>query len=203
MNTKNEITDQTRLNIIDAFLDLTKTTPVKKIKVQDIMQASGYNRSTFYRYFTNIHDLQDYINQYIKPKLYFKPKVSIRKHTDISMQQIIDNCKELLNDNLDKMKLARTADTKKRFQDEFCRIVSASLLKSAEQLDEKVKEQFKLLVGYHVNGSAHLFLDYANNQYHLTIDEFSELFAEIHFHGIFTMMNKLREPRKTALKCNR
>ena len=190
---KIEITDQTRLNIMDAFLDLAKTKSIEKITIKDVAQKSGYNRSTFYRYFHNIYDLQNCINEHIKPILHFTPKVTVRKHIDLSMQQAIDNCRKVLDDNLEKMKLARTPETKKLFENEFIRMVSASLLKSTEQLDEKVKEQMKLLIGYHTRGSAHMFLDYANNSYQLSTDELSKLFAEMHFYGIFTMMNRLRK----------
>ena len=195
---RTEITAQTKLDILDAFLDVAKTKEVKKITIKDITQKAGYNRSTFYRYFTNIYDIQDYAYQYIKPKLNFTPKATIRKPINISMQQMVDNGKKILQDNLDIMKRARTPETRRRFEDEFIRTVSASLLKSTERLDEKTKEYYKLLIGYHVRGAAHLFLDYANNAYRLSIDEFSKLFAEMHIHGVFTMMNRLKTQKSES-----
>jgi len=56
-----KITEATRQAFIDAFCELYKTTPIEKITIHELTQKAGYNRCTFYEYFTNVYDLLEHI----------------------------------------------------------------------------------------------------------------------------------------------
>jgi AcrR family transcriptional regulator len=47
----------------NVFCDLYSRKPVGKISIQEIANQSGYNRSTFYQYFTDIYELLDYVEE--------------------------------------------------------------------------------------------------------------------------------------------
>jgi len=57
------ITDATRQAFVDAFLQLHKKKPINKISVREIVEITGNNRSTFYRYFEDVYALYDYIQE--------------------------------------------------------------------------------------------------------------------------------------------
>lgn len=57
MNKHPEITEQTKKNIIDAFWRIFKKKKLDKITVKEITEVAGYNRSTFYAYFTSVSDI--------------------------------------------------------------------------------------------------------------------------------------------------
>lgn len=61
MKKQPEITERTRQAFIDAFCELYSQKPVEKISIQEIANKSGYNRSTFYQYFSDIYEILDYI----------------------------------------------------------------------------------------------------------------------------------------------
>ena len=63
MNKQPEITDQTRRNLIDACFELIKAG--QKATVGDIAKKAGYNRCTFYRYFSDVRQLLDQIEDEI------------------------------------------------------------------------------------------------------------------------------------------
>ncbi len=73
MKKQPEITEQTRKNIVMAFCKLYEQKPIEKISVKDVINLAGYNRSTFYEYFTDIYALLKYIEDdvinYIKAKM--------------------------------------------------------------------------------------------------------------------------------------
>ncbi|MEI2394163.1 MULTISPECIES: TetR/AcrR family transcriptional regulator [Paenibacillus] len=73
MKKQPEITEKTRQNFIDVFCELYSQKPIEKISVQEIAKKSGYNRSTFYQYFTDIYELLDSVENdllnYIKEEL--------------------------------------------------------------------------------------------------------------------------------------
>ena len=61
MKKQSQVTEQTKENFVDAFWQLYCEKELRKITVKDITNRAGYNRSTFYQYFTDVGDL---LNQF-------------------------------------------------------------------------------------------------------------------------------------------
>ncbi len=70
MKKQPERTAMTRGILIEAFLELCKHKPFDKITISEISAKAGYNRSTFYQYFNDVHHLlsciEDEMLEYIK-----------------------------------------------------------------------------------------------------------------------------------------
>jgi len=70
MKKQPERTAITRGTLIDTFIKLSEKKPASKITVSEICNMAGYNRSTFYQYFTDTHHLlsciEDDLLLYIK-----------------------------------------------------------------------------------------------------------------------------------------
>jgi len=56
-----ETTAATRQAFVDAFCALRREQPSSRLTVQALTRRAGYNRGTFYEYFTNVDDLLDSI----------------------------------------------------------------------------------------------------------------------------------------------
>lgn len=69
MNKRMEITAQTRQNIIDAFWSLYCEKRIEKITVKEIASKAGYNRGTFYEYFTDVYNVLEQIENSLIPSL--------------------------------------------------------------------------------------------------------------------------------------
>ncbi|WP_195999760.1 TetR/AcrR family transcriptional regulator [Clostridium sp. 1001271B_151109_B4] len=69
MNKQPEVCKQTKANLIEAFWHLYKDNKLYKIKIKDITDKAGYNRSTFYEYFFNIDDLLEYAEEQLINKM--------------------------------------------------------------------------------------------------------------------------------------
>lgn len=50
---------ENKTKIYRSFCELYRQKPLEKISIQEISNRSGYNRSTFYQYFTDIYELLD------------------------------------------------------------------------------------------------------------------------------------------------
>jgi AcrR family transcriptional regulator len=61
MKKQPQITEKTRQTFINVFCELYSQKPIEKISVQEITNKAGYNRSTFYQYFTDIYELLDFV----------------------------------------------------------------------------------------------------------------------------------------------
>ena len=59
MKKQPQITEKTRQTFVEVFCELYSQKPIEKISIQEIANKSGYNRSTFYQYFTDIYELLD------------------------------------------------------------------------------------------------------------------------------------------------
>jgi AcrR family transcriptional regulator len=67
---------QTRQNIIDAFWALYCRNRIEKIRIKDITNKAGYNRGTFYEYFTDVYDVLGQIENSLIPALGELPPLS-------------------------------------------------------------------------------------------------------------------------------
>ncbi|MGZ7441433.1 TetR/AcrR family transcriptional regulator [Paenibacillus sp. TH7-28] len=73
MKKQPETTEKTKQIFIDVFCELYRQKPIEKISIQELANKSGYNRSTFYQYFSDIYELLEYVENnllnYIKEEL--------------------------------------------------------------------------------------------------------------------------------------
>jgi len=84
--------NQTRQNIMTAFWDLYTEKRIEKITVTQICTRAGYNRSTFYKYFLDVYDVLDKIEeQIITPEMLEKSVVSylLSDNKKLAFEQII------------------------------------------------------------------------------------------------------------------
>jgi len=72
-----EVTAQTRQNLIDAFWLLYCEKRIEKITVKEITQKAGYNRGTFYEYFTDVYDVLEEIERSLIPTLEELPPIDM------------------------------------------------------------------------------------------------------------------------------
>ena len=109
MNKQPEVTAQTKQNLIDAFWSLYCEKRIEKITVKEIAQKAGYNRGTFYEYFTDVYEVLDQIEQSLIPTLGELPPTTKPDHNmnmafDMFLKQYEQNSKYysvLLGDNGD------------------------------------------------------------------------------------------------------
>lgn len=75
MKKQPELTARTRQNLIDAFWSLYSTKRIEKITVKEITQRAGYNRATFYEYFTDVYDVLEQIERSLMPTMVTLPPI--------------------------------------------------------------------------------------------------------------------------------
>jgi len=81
MHKRMEITAQTKQNITDAFWALYCEKGIAEITVKEIAYKAGYNRGTFYEYFTDVYNVLDYIENSLIPSIDEIPPITIPSGT--------------------------------------------------------------------------------------------------------------------------
>ncbi|NQX47861.1 TetR/AcrR family transcriptional regulator [Paenibacillus tritici] len=87
MNKQPEVTEKTRQTFINVFCELYSAKPIEKITIQEIANRSGYNRSTFYQYFTDVYDLLHFIENDIFKAI--REKLSRAEHNSPQPQELL------------------------------------------------------------------------------------------------------------------
>jgi AcrR family transcriptional regulator len=67
MKKKPEVTTHTKQNLIDAFWSLYCIKHIERITVREIAERAGYNRGTFYEYFTDTYNVLEQIEDSLLP----------------------------------------------------------------------------------------------------------------------------------------
>jgi len=67
MKKQPELTAQTKQNLMEAFWQLYCKEGIEKVSVKEITAKAGYNRSTFYEYFTDVYDVLEQIENSLLP----------------------------------------------------------------------------------------------------------------------------------------
>ncbi|MDF9843794.1 MULTISPECIES: TetR/AcrR family transcriptional regulator [unclassified Paenibacillus] len=96
MKKQPEMTDKTRQTFINVFCNLYSQKPIEKITIQEIANQSGYNRSTFYQYFTDIYELLDYVEERVLKSI--NEEMASREfsaHTFQDALQCLENAEEI------------------------------------------------------------------------------------------------------------
>ena len=191
-NTKR--TDRTKLDIVDAYIQVASKVSIDKVRVKSVVAKSGYSHQTFYRYFKNIQDLQNFVDKLVKPELHFTNR-DIRRfpHND-NIEDMTRRGIQLLKNHLEKIRLANTPEVRKRFEEDFRNMMNDILIKVPGQVPERNMELIKLLASYHINGTIHMFFDYVNSQgkFKLPMEYVGRLFAELYCRGIVGCHHFLR-----------
>lgn len=96
MNKQPELIAQTKQNLIDAFWILYCEKRIEKISVKEITQKAGYNRGTFYEYFTDVYAVLEEIEEFLIPTLDELPPITMN---DENMGMPIDMFMKLYQQN--------------------------------------------------------------------------------------------------------
>ena len=70
------ITEQTKQNLMDAFWSFYSVKKIEQITVKEITEKAGYNRGTFYEYFSDVYDVLEQIERALIPDMNDLPPIS-------------------------------------------------------------------------------------------------------------------------------
>ncbi|MDK2967557.1 TetR/AcrR family transcriptional regulator [Lacrimispora sp.] len=90
MKKQPEITKQTKQNLADAFWQIYCKKRIEKITVKDITEKAGYNRSTFYEYYTDVYDVLEQIESSVLPDIEKHKKIAHIKSIHFPIRHLVE-----------------------------------------------------------------------------------------------------------------
>lgn len=80
---------QTRKNLADAFWQIYCEKRIEKITVKDITTKAGYNRSTFYEYYTDVYDVLEQIESSVLPDIEKHKSIAANKNIQFPLKHLV------------------------------------------------------------------------------------------------------------------
>ncbi|NQX60856.1 TetR/AcrR family transcriptional regulator [Paenibacillus qinlingensis] len=177
MKKQPQITEKTRQKFVEVFCELYSQKPIEKISIQEIANESGFNRSTFYQYFTDIYELLDAVENDLindmKKELAMK---ELSMHTIQDTFYCMDDREHLLALNA---LLGDYGSTRflKRLKKEI----------TLDQLELNVPKNHSLtpyFIEFYLTTSLSLFRLWLQRKQDLSSEEFSKLVENLYARGI-------------------
>lgn len=105
MNKHEEMVIKTRKNILDSFIELWKENGLESITIGAITKKAHLNRGTFYKYFNDIYDLIDQLEN--DTIMYVKEEIDRKFHEGrpADFNTFSANCAEIFEKNQDTILL--------------------------------------------------------------------------------------------------
>jgi AcrR family transcriptional regulator len=172
-------TKQTKQDFLDAFCKLYSKKPIEKITVQEITKKAGYNRCTFYQYFSNVYEILDYIENDVFD--YFQRNAPKEKSAELKSSAIQEFSKlfeekgTYINALLGNYRNNRFTE---RLKKKIPYIQEMPLLKENPVMP--------YLIEFHLSTTLSLFRLWQHRKKDLSTDEFSDLIISLYTKGIST-----------------
>lgn len=185
-NNKN-VVSKTKQDLIDAFWSLYCEKRIEKITIKEITVKAGYNRSTFYEYFTDIYDVLEQIENSLIPSLDELPPISIlNKNNEIPLNMFLKLYEQnekyysvLLGDNGDPAFASKLKDSVK------------PLLKEALATEVKLNDlEFDFVLEYILSSMISIMSYWFKNDKILPSDKLIFIMKDIMENGIQGIFNK-------------
>lgn len=173
MKKQPEITDKTRKKFIDVFCELYTENPIEKITVQKVAKIAGYNRSTFYHYFSDMYELLEYVENDLL-SYFANSSKEIEANTPQYIFQLFENKELYIKALLGKYGNMRFLER----------------LKSAFSIDKTYAEELNdetlapYIIEFHVSTSLSLFHLWLNRGKDLPPEKLFSLIHELYNSGI-------------------
>ena len=172
----------TKKVIKDAFLSLLEKKDLNKITVSEICSIADINRATFYRYYLDIYDLFDKIQEEFVEKL----KLSI--DSDSYKYTVSSFCKGLLETLLEEKNLAKiifNINNNLLFLNDILEIVYSYCYNNWKRDFPNVsQEDVEYATVYIFNGALGIINFWIKNDFDKDVDEIANLIQNISYFGI-------------------
>ena len=132
--------------IHDVFLTLLKEKPLEKITVNEISELADMNRTTFYRYYTDVYALMDDIMEQLLDKIFYSV---INKANKETLHNTILNALNQVKDNKEMCKILLYKQIGKPFEN---RIKQVFLNMVSFSYGNKYSGEAELQFNYMING---------------------------------------------------
>jgi AcrR family transcriptional regulator len=169
---------QTKANLMEAFWLLYQTRRIEHISIKDITELAGYNRSTFYEYFTDVYDLLEQIEDNLISLI---QETLVKNLSDPEDLRIIERMACLFEDQGKYLSVLLGVTGDPSFADKFKVVLKPAILKTMKLNGEDTENQ--LLFAFTCGGILSALSYWYDNRKPITAKEFISVLRAILMKG--------------------
>ena len=181
MKKQPHVTEQTRRKLINAFWELYKTEDLSKITVGNICRTASYERTSFYRYFFDINDV---LNQ-LEDEIINNIKISIKNNVK---SKAFENFKKF-TDEYGEYIVVFYEKGNKIFYDKFKNLVKDDVYQYLNiNINDALKKEF--IFEFVFSSLINSFAYWYRNQDAIDLETFTDFANNIILHGTSSIIGK-------------
>lgn len=184
---KNLGSEVTRQNLIDAFCILADKKPVQKITIRELVEKAGYNRATFYKYFRDIYDVLEHIEDAVlnRVKENFRHKIAPENFE----QTFLEVFSKIQRENAIYFDILLSSDNKARYVEKLLAEISPIFMETFNLPREDVRSRYLTEIYFATVLSAmRLWISGGRD---LSAEELSKFLSETLSSGVLTSIKNL------------
>ena len=183
--------NETKNKIISSYLNLLDQKDATNISVTDICEHSNINRTTFYRYYTDIISLQTHLKQRTLKNIFGDPFIFYDKHRSVSNAQlyIANHVFNHIFHNQTLFKVLMTKDESFKFElYNYFKNNYISFMKKVLIRETKSSINEKLLSQYIAGGYTGMIYEWIISDYSASPNELTDSMIFINSHGPISIL---------------
>ena len=170
----------TKKTIKDTFLNLLKIKDIKKITVSEICKLSDINRATFYRYYLDVYDLLDKIQEEFINEL----KTASNSSNSYTVSTFSKDLLNVFLANKELVSLLFTTNNNLYFLNDILEIAYEKCrLKWESDIPKIKKEDIEYASVFIFNGALGVINFWVKNDFDKSVDEISSIIEKLSYFG--------------------
>jgi hypothetical protein len=185
-------TEVTRSNLMEAFWELYKEKPLAKITVREITDRAGYNRGTFYAYFSDVYEIQKvFKNSLIPERDMIIGHLKYLDEGNTGVFESFDKTNEYIRRNWEKIAVMIGPEGDPGFIYEFKMEIREMIMSYVEEIGIREPEKFEYIIEYQISAYIGIFQLWIERCGRFDEKTLAEIMDEVADKGAKTLMESM------------
>lgn len=196
MKKQQDTTNETKNSFIVSFCKLYMKKPIEKISIRELTDTAGYNRTTFYNYFSDIYDVLDYIeNSSIR---YVKKNIIIDMKKENPSKQFINTFLNIYENWESYIKVLLSNQNSAHFTDRLKKELFSSCMDAFNLPKNNIRAEY--ILDFYLSAIISVISRWIRNQSEMSSLEMANLLEDMLKNNIFTKIDNYTKKEKTLSK---
>ncbi|AID44291.1 Transcriptional regulator, TetR family [Candidatus Arthromitus sp. SFB-mouse-NL] len=196
MKKQQDTTNETKNSFIVSFCKLYMKKPIEKISIRELTDTAGYNRTTFYNYFSDIYDVLDYIeNSSIR---YVKKNIIIDMKKENPSKQFINTFLNIYENWESYIKVLLSNQNSAHFTDRLKKELFNSCMDAFNLPKNNIRAEY--ILDFYLSAIISVISRWIRNQSEMSSLEMANLLEDMLTNNIFTKIDNYTKKEKTLSK---
>ena len=196
MKKQQDTTNETKNSFIVSFCKLYMKKPIEKISIRELTDTAGYNRTTFYNYFSDIYDVLDYIeNSSIR---YVKKNIIIDMKKENPSKQFINTFLNIYENWESYIKVLLSNQNSAHFTDRLKKELFNSCMDAFNLPKNNIRAEY--ILDFYLSAIISVISRWIRNQSEMSSLEMANLLEDMLTNNIFKKIDNYTKNDKTLSK---